>query len=117
MDSQNKLKTSQLIWNYIVIKKEMHPGSILFILNTSKQVLCQTVQTQMKCHIRLHFISACTISVRHWKENLPTDLDVNSFQSNNLSILVLFLEIETFPPINKPKHLFVIAWTSIQIYL
>ena len=56
-------------------------------------------------------------TVRHWKENLPTDLDVNSFQSNNLSSLVLFLEIETFPPINKPKHLFVIAWTSIQIYL
>ena len=55
--------------------------------------------------------------VRHSKENLPTDLDVNSFQSNNLSILVLFLEKETFPPINKPKHLFVIAWTSIQIYL
>ena len=35
-------------------------------------------------------------SVRHWKENLPTDLDGNSFQSNSLSILVLFLEIETF---------------------
>ena len=54
--------------------------------------------------------------VRHWKENLPTDLDGNSFQSNSLSILVLFLEIETFFLINKPKHLFVITWISIQIY-
>ena len=56
-------------------------------------------------------------SVRHWKENLPTDLDGNSFQSNSISILVLFLVIETFIPINKPKHLLVIAWISIQIYL
>ena len=49
-------------------------------------------------------------------ENLPTDLDGNSFQSNSLSILALFLEIETFLLINKPKHLFVITWISIQIY-
>ena len=57
------------------------------------------------------------LSVRHWKENLPTDLDGNSFQSNSLSILVLVLEIETFLLINKPKHQFVITWISIQIYL
>ena len=56
-------------------------------------------------------------AVRHWKENLPTDLDGNSFQSNSLSILVLFLEIETFLLINKPNHLFVITWISNQIYL
>ena len=55
--------------------------------------------------------------VGHWKENLPTDLDGNSFQSNSLSILALFLEIETFLLINKPKHLFVITWISNQIYL
>ena len=41
-------------------------------------------------------------TVRHWKENLPRDLDGISFQSNSLSILVLFLEIETFLLINKP---------------
>ena len=58
-----------------------------------------------------------TWAVRHWKENLPTDLDGNSFQSNSLSILVLFLEIETFLLINKSKHLFVITWISNQIYL
>ena len=57
------------------------------------------------------------LAVRHWKENLPTDLDGNSFQSNSHSILVLFLEIESFLLINKPKHLFVITWISIQIYL
>ena len=34
-----------------------------------------------------------------------------------LSILVLFLEIETFNHINKPKRLFLITWISIQIYL
>ena len=45
------------------------------------------------------------------------DLDGNSFQPYGLSIVVLFLEIETFLLINKPKHLFVITWISIQIYL
>ena len=57
-----------------------------------------------------------SLPVRHWKENLPTDLDGNSFQSNSLSILVLFLETETFLLINKQKHLFVITWISNQIY-
>ena len=57
------------------------------------------------------------LAVRHWKENLPTYLDGNSFQSNSLSIFVLILEIETFLLINKPKHLFVITWISFQIYL
>ena len=42
------------------------------------------------------------------KRTVSTDLDGNSFQSNSLSIVVLFLEIETFLLINKPKHLFVI---------
>ena len=66
-----------------------------------------------------HFLTCelCHFSVRHWKENLPTDLGGNSFQSNSLSILVLFLEIETFLLINKPKHLFVITWISKKIYL
>ena len=51
-------------------------------------------------------------------EGKPSNkLDGNSFQSNSLTILVLFLEIETFLLINKPKHLFVINWISIQIYL
>ena len=54
-------------------------------------------------------------TVRHWKKNLPTVLDGNSFQSNSLSTLVLFLEIETLLLINKPKHLFVITWISNQI--
>ena len=64
-----------------------------------------------------NFFNCLIFTVRHWKENLPTDLDGNSFQSNSLIIVVLFLEIETFLLINKPKHLFVITWISIQIYL
>ena len=33
----------------------------LFILYTDKQVLWQTVQPQIKCHIRWHFIRVCTV--------------------------------------------------------
>ena len=51
-------------------------------------------------------------------EGKPSNrLEGNSFQSNSLSIVVLFLEIETFLLINKLKHLFVITWIFIQIYL
>ena len=33
----------------------------LSILDNCNQVLWQTVKTQMKCHIRWHFISVCTL--------------------------------------------------------
>ena len=33
----------------------------IFIRDTGKQVVCQTVKTQMKCSIRQHFISVYTV--------------------------------------------------------
>ena len=33
----------------------------LFIMDTGKQVLWKTVKNLMKCHIRWHFISVCTV--------------------------------------------------------
>ena len=32
-----------------------------FILDTGKHILWQTVKTQMKCHIRQHFIRVCIV--------------------------------------------------------
>ena len=36
----------------------------LFILDTGKQVLLQTVKTQMKCRIRRHFIRVSSVCLR-----------------------------------------------------
>ena len=46
--------------NFLKIKQG-RCQSTLFILETRKQVLWQTVKTQMKCHIRWHFIRVSTI--------------------------------------------------------
>ena len=53
---------------YLCLKLNLHWyqkqfNFTLFTLDTCKQVLWQTVKTQMKCSIRQHFIRACTVSL------------------------------------------------------
>ena len=43
------------------IRKKEKLLKTIFILDTSKQVLWQTVKTQLNCHIRWHFIRVCTV--------------------------------------------------------
>ena len=66
------------------LKKEKH--------NCVKYIYIYPYSNFSKCHFQQAFSHQ---SARHWR-NLPTVLDVNSFQSKSLSILVLFLEIEKF---------------------
>ena len=73
------------------------------------------LNTELEAREDAKYIASLEKSGREGKP--PTILDVSSFQSNSLSILVLFLETETYLLINKPKRLDVIAWISVQIYL
>ena len=103
------------------IKIISHYKKIGYIINVLQQTACLVVNpiTVSSLITRWWFrlYDGSDLTARHWKENLPTDLDGNSFQSNSLSIVVLFLEIEALLLINKPKHLFVITWISILIHL
>ena len=58
------------------------------ILETFKQVLWQTVKTQMKCHIRRHFIWVSTVSGTEI-HNFIEILTVNTLYEMGNSILVL----------------------------
>ena len=56
VDSSETFACDYFIGYYII-----YYGLTLFILDTSKQVLWQTVKSQMKCRLRQHFIRVCTV--------------------------------------------------------
>ena len=65
----------------IMLLKIFKHNLSLFILDTNKQVLWQTVKTQMKCHKMWHFIRVCTVCEETQKQSSGTEI-VKSFYRN-----------------------------------
>ena len=74
-----------------------HLNLAFFILDIGKQVLWQTVKTQMKCCIRQHFIRVCTVCYKD-KNNLQGQKKhhfIESLTSNPLKYLYKNGQIHT----------------------
>ena len=61
-----KFIINRLCFSFAVVQKTFHFYNYfdLYILEFPKIVLLQTVKTQMKCSIMLHFMSVCTVLLR-----------------------------------------------------